>query len=116
MLGKRVVYLVIVFFGLYLIANLLRNTVRLLGSEGRIEQARLETERLELEVEELKKQRDWYASQEFVEQQARNELGLAREGETIMVLPENLPPVYDFAEEEEKETTPVWQQWVELFL
>lgn len=112
---KKILSLIILFLGLYLIANLIGNAWRLLGAGGRIEQARLETEALEAEVEAFKKQRDFFASQEFVEQQARNELGLARPGETVVILPEALPPVYDFAEEEEKEMVPVWRQWLELF-
>lgn len=112
---KKILSLIILFLGLYLIANLIGNAWRLFSAGGRVDQVRFETEALEVEVETLKTQRDFFASQEFVEQQARNELGLARPGETVVILPDTLPPVYDFAEEEKKAEVPVWRQWLQLF-
>ena len=77
--------------------------------------------KLEKQVEENKKLEEQVKivqSDEFMEEQLRNKLGLVKEGEIVIVLPEadivrKLAPI--IPEEEEVKAKPNWQKWIELF-
>jgi len=77
--------------------------------------------KLEKQVEENKKLEEQVKivqSDEFMEEQLRNKLGLVKEGEIVIVLPEadivrKLAPI--IPEEEEVKSKPNWQKWMELF-
>jgi len=57
-------------------------------------------------------------SDAFLEKQLRDKLGLAKEGETVVVLPDKealkglVPPL---PEEENILPKPIWQRWLDLF-
>lgn len=102
-----------------LVISLLRN----LGGAGRIksdiaaEQARLkkmqeDNARLESEVTQAQ-------SQGYIESQIRDKLGLAKEGEAIVVLPDNdtlkkLAP--QMPSEIDSLPDPTWKKWLKLFI
>jgi predicted cobalt transporter CbtA len=69
---------------------------------------------LEKEHQELLEKKEYYQSEEFVEQEARNRLNLGKPGETVVILPPNV------GETEEITSTPTpelpnWQRWWRLF-
>lgn len=80
-------------------------------NEAKLNKVRDENKRLE---DELKK----VQSEDFIEKQFRDKLGLVKEGEIVMVLPEadivkKLSPI--IPQEEEEKPKPNWQKWWELF-
>ena len=84
-----------------------RTTSKFIGqSEKQLEELKAENERLKSELEYKK-------SQEFKEAEIRNKLGLAKEGEAVVIVPR----------EDEGQTTdddrqinrPNWRKWKELF-
>jgi len=88
------------------------------GVKKRIENAKIRAEALKAEnqrlVEELRK----VQSESFLEKEMRDKLGLAKEWEVVVVLPEpevlrKLSP--QIPEEEEVLPLPPWQQWLNLF-
>lgn len=88
------------------------------GRENALEQAQRELESLEKEYGQLLEKRAEVESDEFVEREARDKLGLAREGEVVVVLPSDeilrrLVPVEQ--EEVFVGELPIWRQWVEMF-
>jgi len=112
---KKAVSLIIIIIGIGLIVTLSRDIFRLLKADDRIRQAQLEVERLSqrnLDLEELK---EYYQSEEFIEEHARNKLNLAREGETIVILPPNVEELVGFQEEKETPQIPTWKKWWQLF-
>ena len=101
-----------------LIISLARNILRInragekiIEEEDKVESLRLENEELKVRLEELK-------SEEYKEKQLRDNLGLAKEGEIIVVLPEEeilrkLAPKVQV--EEENLPDPNWKKWLKLF-
>src|SRR3989344_668053 len=68
---------------------------------------------LRKENEALKNELKYKESAEFAEKEIRDKLGLAKEGETIVVIPQesgNQPQ-----ESENYDTRPKWQKWRDLF-
>lgn len=75
--------------------------------------AKIQAENDKLEAEIARAQ-----SPEFVEKEVRDKLGLAREGEAVVVLPDKdilkkLAPLFPL--ETESLPDPTWKKWVNLF-
>jgi cell division protein FtsB len=110
-------YLFIAFFVL-LTASLARNVIRILKAGQRVEETEGRVEKLKEENEELKKRLEMIGSQEYIEKQLRDNLGLAKEGEIVIVLPDEetlraLAPRPQ--KEEEVLPDPNWKRWMNLF-
>ena len=117
-LSPYIRYLFIAFF-ILLIVSLARNVIRILKAGERVGEAEKRVEKLKVENEELKKRLETVGSEEYIEKQLRDNLGLAKEGETIVVLPDEetlraLAPRVE--EEEETLPDPNWRKWLKLFL
>ena len=80
-----------------------------------------EVKDLEAKEVELKKQLEYYRSDEYVEKIAREKLLLRKEGETVILLPQGQNQdqssnMKSQVEEENKPTEPsIWQKLIELF-
>lgn len=114
---RKFLPLLISFLSLILIFNLSREVVRLSKAGQRIEEARDKVQELKLENWQLKKELDYRQTDEFLEQEIRNKLGMAKKDETIVILPRET--VEKFASQaatrvEEKQLSS-WQQWLEIF-
>lgn len=75
--------------------------------------------KLRKENEDLKKKAEEAGKDIFFEKEARNKLGLGKEGEIIVVLPDDetlkkLAPKRE--EEEDVLPDPNWKKWMKLFL
>jgi cell division protein FtsB len=112
---KRLINWLILIIGLSLIISLSRDILRLLRSGERIKLAEEKVYQLEKEQQELLEKKQYYRSVEFIEEEARNKLGLARPGETIVILPPNIPKILGQQEEKPTEELPNWQKWWRLF-
>lgn len=112
---KKIINFTILIIGIGLIISLSRDIFRLLRAGDRIKQAQLQVEELEKENIELKELEEYYQSEEFVEEQARNKLNLAKEGETIIILPPNVEELVGWQEEEKPPELPNWKRWFRLF-
>lgn len=110
---RRWVQWLIILIGIGLIVNLSRDVIRLLKVRDQVRLAQEARDQAKQENERLAAQKDYYTSDEFVEEEARNKLNMARKGEVIVILPEDLgqsekkPPV--------RYAKPVYRQWWELF-
>lgn len=107
--------LLVIFFGV----SLFRNFSRAKSSGNRIENARERVEELKRENEKLRRDLQEKESEEFIEKELRDKLNLAKEGEIVVVLPEEeilrkLAP--ERIEEEEVLPDPNWMKWMKLFL
>jgi cell division protein FtsB len=108
----------LIFISLLFVAPLVRNIVRVRQAGEKIGEAEKKVEKLRQENEELKDRLEVVKKDVFVEKQARDKLGLAKEGEIIVVLPEEeilrkLAPRHE--EEEETLPDPNWKKWAQLF-
>lgn len=92
----------------------------------RANQAKLLIEKTENKLQKAKKENEELAntleftqSEQFIEEQLRNKLGLAKEGEIILVLPDGdtlkkLAPT--IPEEQEEKPLSNWKKWMNLFI
>lgn len=110
-------YLVLIVC-LVLIVSMGRTTLNLWGKSKTIEDARRKVEELEKEQAELLQIKEQVESPEFIEKEAREKLGLARYGESVVILPpedvlRRLAPPEE--EEERLEDLPIYKRWGRLF-
>lgn len=109
---------IIAAVGIILVFLLVRNIFYLSASTDRIRRAAEKVEQLKQENERLKKQKERVESQEFLEREAREKLGLAREEETVVILPDeeflrSLAP--EIEEDGLPAELPNWKLWLRLF-
>lgn len=103
--------------GIFLVISLVRSIADLWqkGSvfekeEQRFAKARLDNEQLLSEYEKIQ-------SPLYVEQQARDKLGLTKEGEVVIVLPQlSVIPVSTKSAAIELSSLPIWKQWIKVLL
>lgn len=101
-----------------LIVAIGKNVWNLAGKPDALEEARQRLLQLEKEQAELLELKERVESEEFIEREAREKLGLAKEGEVVVVLPpedvlRRLAPKIE--EEESPEKLPIWKRWVRMF-
>jgi cell division protein FtsB len=97
-----------------------QKTIKFLGQRNLLPDARSELERLRKEEERLIAQKKEIEKIEYIERVARDNLGLAKPGETVVVLPPDdilrqlAPPTTD-KEDLPTLPKPIWKRWIELF-
>jgi cell division protein FtsB len=109
----------IIILALILAISLVKSTLKILGSNEKITQALSEVRELEKENEILEKEFKGVQNVQFIEREARDKLGLAKEGEYVLILPDedSLRAVAPKMEEKERELPPLnWEKWLKLFL
>lgn len=113
---KNIAILMISFF---VVLSAARSVSNLVSSRNRVSLAEDRLEAVQKEQENLKDELAEAQSEYFAEKQARDKLGLAREGEIVIVLPEEdllrrLSP--RVVEDESTELLePNWVKWANLF-
>ncbi len=85
---KKIVLGVVVLIILVIGYNLITQIMAATKSGERLSQAADVVYKLETKNRELKKQLAQIQSPDFLEEQVRNKLGLAKKGETLVVIPE----------------------------
>ncbi len=114
-MSKRIISFTILIVGLSLIINLSRDIWRLSKSGNQIKVAQEKAKTLEKEHQDLLEKQKYYQSDEFVEEEARNKLGMSKPGETVVILPPNLSQVLGHSQAQALPEIPNWQQWWQLF-
>lgn len=98
--------------------SLVNNIYRTFGIKKEVAKTEARLERVRAENAELERRLAEVKSQEYIEKQIRDKLGLAKPGEIVVVMPEAevlrklAPPV---PEEEEFLPDPTWKKWLHLF-
>ena len=105
---------------LLLIISLSRSVLRLKRARSRVAEAEIALEEVSERNNELKRQKQVVESEFFIEKQLRDNFGLAKEGEIVLVLPEHeiLRRLSPRVENEEQNTLPDpnWKKWANLFI
>jgi len=117
-LNKFVTWILIISF-VGVLFSVLRNIQNLQKSKLRILEAQKKLEKLEKEHKELEEKERAVQSTEFREQQIRDKLGLVKEGEIVVILPDaEIVKKYapKLEAEEEAENIPNWRKWMGLFM
>jgi cell division protein FtsB len=102
----------------FLMISLARNIVKTLDAQKKIDSKEKEISALEKKNEDLRKELSQVQSSQYTEAQLRDKLGLAKEGETVVVLPDkdilkSLVP--ERSQEENTLPDPNWKKWIKLF-
>ncbi|KKU03644.1 MAG: septum formation initiator [Candidatus Woesebacteria bacterium GW2011_GWE1_45_18] len=106
------------FLGFLFLLSLVRNVSKIADAEKRISKAQERVEKLRKENEETERRLAEVKGEEYIEKQLRDKLGLAKEGEIVVVLPdeETLRKIAPgIAEEEDVLPDPTWKKWLKLF-
>ncbi len=109
---------VLLFVFLLILISLTRNILRVKGVKEKLGKSREHIEKIKGENRELENRLERAKSEEFIEQQLRDKLDLAKEGEIVLILPdeETLRKfAADIEEEEEILPDPNWKKWLKLF-
>lgn len=114
---STIVYSLIIVSALLLSVVLVRNILSIVNVQKRIDEGKLGVEKLEKEQTALKQRLEIATSSAFVEKAAREKLGWGKEGEYIVVLPneEFLKSLAPKISQEQKPQKPNWQKWLKLF-
>jgi len=111
----------VVFFllAVFLALSLVRNIQKIRNANEKIDNAEKKLEDLNKESLLLQKKLKEVESTNFIEKEARDKLGLAKEGEIVLILPEDevlrkLSPK-DINGEEIMLTEENWKEWFKLF-
>ena len=103
---------------LILASSLVKSIRRIKEGNAVIEKTKVRLEKINEENNKLSNQLQITQSDEFMEKQLRDKLGLAKEGEIILILPEpdivrKLAPI--IPEEEEIKPKTNLEKWIDLF-
>ena len=108
----------LIIASIFLSVSLVRNIIGIREAAKRIDEARSRVEILKEENAELQATLSEIESEAFMERQLRDSLGLTREGETLVVLPDN-EEIMKFSHPEPREIPklpdPNWKLWLNLF-
>jgi cell division protein FtsB len=113
--GDYFLFFVIIILSLSLFGNI----KRIREADAEISKAQINVENISRENQDIQNRLETMRSETFIEKQLRDTLGLAKEGEIIVILPDD-EIVRKFAPEvEEVEDVlpdPNWRKWAKLFL
>lgn len=108
-----ILLLIVLFF-----ISFLRTGYKIFEAKKAINQIKEKIVSLRVENENLQKELEKTQSEAFIEKQLRDKLGMAKEGEIVVILPdsETLGKLVREAEkEEEMLPDPNWKKWFKLF-
>lgn len=113
---KKISLGVIILIVLVIGYNLIKQISDAIKSSERLSQEADSLSQLQDQNKQLKEKLAQIQSPEFIEEQARNKLGLAKLGETIVVIPEEkLKEVLGASQSAQEVRLPNWLGWWRLF-
>jgi cell division protein FtsB len=115
---KQFEFYLLGFLGLVLAVSLVRNLLKINQIRQRVAKNKERVEKFKNENRQMETKIGEVTSQEYLEKQLRDKLGLSKEGETIVILPDaetlrKLVP--EIPQEEETLPEPPWQKWLRIF-
>jgi len=107
---KKIVYIASVIVLILIINGLSHSIYDLWTKRDVVSQARKNLEQEKTENQTLKKDLSRVETKEFVEEEARNKLFLAKPDEKIVIV-----PIASKSAEKKEPPKPNWQKWLDLF-
>jgi len=112
---KKIIIGLIILVLLVIAYNLIKQIMEATKSGERLSQAADVVYQLEVKNRELKDKLKQIQSPEFIEEKIRNKLGLAKAGETVVVIPEEKLKSVLGASSSAQIRLPNWLGWLKLF-
>jgi len=104
-----------IFIGLFLIFKFTGSLLYLINSGKQVKAVEERILKLERERREIFQKYQYYQSDEFVEEEARNKLNMSKPGETIVILPPSPTTFLNQPGEKTNLPLPNWKKWWNLF-
>lgn len=102
----------------FLLISTVKNVNKAIGVRKQVQNERTRVAKMEEENKKLQSQIALAQGQDYIDRQIRNKLGLSKEGETVVILPEE-SVVISLAPPEGVDTEtlpdPNWKKWKNLF-
>jgi len=116
---EKLSFYFLLILSLVLMFSLFQNVQRVRNVDDQIRSKELEVENAKREAEDLAKKLEMAKSQTYIEQQIRDKLGMAKEGEIVVILPSD-EILRSIAPVNEEKSLPVpepnWKKWLKVFL
>lgn len=112
---KQITLGIVILFVIFAVYNLLNQITDTLNASDRLSKIAEDVYRAEVKNKELKKKLSEIKSPQFIEEQARNKLGLAKEGETVVIIPDEKIKQILGATEAAQPRLPNWLGWLRVF-
>lgn len=110
---RNLLLILAIIVSVILVVNGTKRIMTFRSNSQKVEEAATKLERLRSENEALKKELDYKKSQEFAESEIRNKLGLAKEGETVVIVPKDDRDKQQVISNKKDEKAN-WQKWRDL--
>jgi cell division protein FtsB len=110
--------LILIFIAIVLLLlgfNSFKRILALEGTSKNVEKEEAQLQVLRTENASLKQELEYKKSQRFAEQEIRNKLGLAKEGEEVVVVLKKDDGEVDSSGIVNKKQLPKWKKWKKLF-
>lgn len=122
-MGNKTIILIYLGIAIFLGYSLVSNVRLFFKARQTIAAVQFELEKEQIRNTELQKKQVELGKAIYIERVARDTLGLGKEGEIALVMPQESevkklsPRLFAKKQEtDEKENTPVWKQWLQLFI
>ena len=113
---KRKIIIILIILGILLAAySLIGQIIGAFKSSDRLSDAVDKVYNLEVKNKELKGKLAQIKSPEFIEQQARDKLGLSKQGETVIIIPEQKLKEILGASQSAQIRLANWLGWLKVF-
>ena len=109
---------VIVFWLLYSLASFLHESRKI---DHEIEQIRVQNEQNQAEIEEKKRTLDYLKTPQYIDKEAKTQMGKKQEGEQVLVFIEEQLEILPTKTEQRRrdhvlrEDVPIWEKWKWVF-
>lgn len=112
---KKIVLGTVILIVLVIAYKLITQIIGTTKSGERLSQAADAVYKLEVKNRELKEKLSQIQSPQFLEEEARNKLGLSKKGETLIIIPEDKLKLVLGASTSAQIRLPNWLGWLKVF-
>ncbi|MCL5113916.1 MAG: septum formation initiator family protein [Patescibacteria group bacterium] len=111
---KKISFIIIIIISIFIINSLARSIYDLWKKQDLIVRAKQDLDKEKEENQKLKSQLSVVGNEQFIEEEARNKLFLAKPGEQEVIIPQELLDANKSAKQN-KDNAPNWKKWWSLF-
>ena len=112
---RKIIYGVVFIIVLIIAYNLVAQITQAIKSGERLSEATELVYKLQGKNKALKKKLSEIQSAQFIEQEARNKLGLSKKGETVVIIPEDKLKLVMGTSQSVQIRLPNWLGWWQVF-
>ncbi len=112
---KKIVFFIIIVVSIFIISNMVQSIISLSQKTHLVTDAKNELQKQKKENQELKKELGLIEKPQFVEEEARNKLFLAKPGEGVIVISKDELEASSSSKPKPPDTRPNWKKWWDMF-